>query len=92
MKNNQKRGQWAGCSNFKERREELIKAHEEFQKLLDSGYEITAVKRGKRPRIQREKAPRKVEVSIMNGLVKITVDYTEWQAHGSVGTIVKKIY
>lgn len=92
MRQNKIRGEWAGCSNFKERREELIKAHEEFQKLLDSGYEITAVKRGKRPRIQREKAPRKVEVSIMNGLVKITVDYTEWQAHGSVGTIVKKIY
>jgi len=92
MRQNKIRGEWAGCSNFKERREELIKAHEEFQKLLDSGYKITAVKRGKRPRIQREKAPRKVEVSIMNGLVKITVDYTEWQAHGSVGTIVKKIY
>lgn len=92
MRQNKIRGEWAGCSNFKERREELIKAHEEFQKLLDSGYEITAVKRGKRPRIQREKAPRKVEVSIMNGLVKITVDYTEWQAHGSVGTIIKKIY
>ena len=92
MKNNQTRGQWAGCSNFKERRAELLKAHEEFQKLLDSGYEITAVKRVRRPRIQREKTPRKVEVSIMNGLVKITVDYTEWQAHGSVGTIIKKIY
>ena len=92
MRQNKIRGEWVGCSNFKERREELIKAHEEFQKLLDGGYEITTVKRGKRPRIQREKAPRKVEVSIMNGLVKITVDYTEWQAHGSVGTIVKKIY
>jgi predicted GNAT family acetyltransferase len=92
MKNHNTRSQWAGCSNFKERREELLKAHEEFQKLLDNGYEITAVKRVRRPRIQREKTPRKVEVSIMNGLVKITVDYTEWQAHGSVGTIIKKIY
>jgi hypothetical protein len=92
MRQNKIRGEWAGCSNFKERRAELLKAHEEFQKLLDSGYEITAVKRVKRPRIQKEKTPRKVEVSIMNGLVKITVDYTEWQAHGSVGTIIKKIY
>lgn len=92
MNNKNHVSQWAGCSNFKERRAELLKAHEEFQKLLDSCYEITAVKRVKRPRIQREKTPRKVEVSIMNGLVKITVDYTEWQAHGSVGTIVKKIY
>ena len=92
MKNHNIRSQWAGCSNFKERRAELLKAHEEFQKLLDNGYEIAAVKRVRRPRIQREKTPRKVEVSIMNGLVKITVDYTEWQAHGSVGTIIKKIY
>lgn len=92
MKNHNTRSQWVGCSNFKEKRAELLKAHEEFQKLLDSGYEIAAAKKVKRPRIQREKTPRKVEVSIMNGLVKITVDYTEWQEHGSVGTIIKKIY
>lgn len=90
--NKSTRSEWVGCSNFKERRAELLKAHEEFQRLLDSGYEITAVKRVKRPRIQKEKTPRKVEVSIMNGLVKVIVDFTEWQAHGSVGTIVKKIY
>lgn len=90
MKNN--RGEWAGCSNFKERREELLKVHEEFERMLADGYQITAVKKARRPRIQREKAPRKVEVSIMNGLVKVIVDFTEWQAHGSVGTIVKKIY
>ena len=38
------------------------------------------------------KAPNGVEVTIMNGLVKVIVDFTEWQAHGSVGTITKKIY
>ena len=92
MKQRIYRGEWAGCSNLTERRRELNKAHEEFQKLLADGYEITAVKRVKRPRIQKEKTPRKVEVSIMHGLVKVTVDFTEWQAHGSVGTIVKKIY
>jgi len=92
MKNNQTRGQWVGSSHLKERREELLKAHEEFQKMLDNGYQITAVKRVRRPRIQKEKTPRMVEISVMNGLVKITVDYTEWLEHGSVGTIVKKIY
>ena len=92
MKTNRIRGEWAGSSHLKERYDELKKAHEEFQKLLDSGYEITAVKRVRRPRIQREKTPRKVEVSIMNGLVKVIVDFTEWQAHGSIGTITKKIY
>ena len=85
------RSEWAGCSNFKERREELRKAHEEFQRLLDNGFKIKEV-RVKRPRIQKEKTPHKVEVSVMNGLVKVIVDFTEWQEHGSVGTIVKKIY
>lgn len=95
MKNNQTRGQWAGSSHLKERREELLKAHEEFQKMLADGYQITAAKKSdkpKRQRIKKTKTPRKVEVSIMNGLVKVIVDFTEWQAHGSVGTIVKKIY
>ena len=91
MKNNQTRGQWAGSSHLKERREELLKAHEEFERMLADGWQVINVRK-KRPRIQREKTPRKVEVSIMNGLVKITVDYTEWQEHGSVGTIIKEIY
>jgi hypothetical protein len=86
------RREWAGCSDFKERREELLKAHEEFKKMLAEGWQITNAKRAKRPRIQKTKTPRKVEVSIMNGLVKVTVDFTEWQAHGSVGTIIKEIY
>ena len=91
MKNNQIRGQWAGSSHLKERREELLKAHEEFERMLADGWQVTNVRK-KRPRIQKSKTPRKVEVSIMNGLVKITVDYTEWQEHGSVGTIIKEIY
>lgn len=91
MKNHNTRSQWVGCSNFKEKRAKLLKAHEEFERMLADGWQVTNVRK-KRPRIQKEKTPRKVEVSIMNGLVKITVDYTEWQAHGSVGTIIKKIY
>lgn len=74
------------------RLKELRKAHEEFQKMLADGWQITSVKKVKRPRIQKEKTPRKVEVSIMNGLVKVIVDFTEWQAHGSIGRIIKEIY
>ena len=92
MKQPNIRKEWAGCSNFQERRQELLEAHKEFQKLLDSGYEITAVKKIRRPRIQREKTPRKVEVSIMDGLIRVIVNFTEWKEHGSVGTIIKKIY
>lgn len=92
MKQDRIEGKWVGSSHLKERREELLKAHEEFQKMLDNGYQITAVKRVRRPRIQKEKTPRMVEISVMNGLVKVTVDFKEWQEHGSVGTIIKKIY
>ena len=95
MNNNNQRNQWAGCSNFKERYNELKQAHEEFLQMLADGYQITATKKSNKPkrqRIKKTKTPRKVEVSIMNGLVKVTVDFTEWQAHGCVGTVVKEIY
>ena len=49
------RGEWAGCSDFKERRANLQKAHEEFQKMLDNGFKVSDVKvKHKRPRIQKE--------------------------------------
>ena len=89
------KGEWCISSSTPCRKERL-RAHTEFEasdfkKMLDEGWEIRATKL-KRPRIQREKTPLKVEVSVMNGLVKVIVDFTEWQEHGSVGTIVKKIY
>lgn len=74
------------------RLKELREAHKEFEKMLADGWQVTNAKKAKRPRIQKIKVPRKVEVSIMNGLVKVIVDFTEWQAHGSVGTVVKEIY
>ena len=72
-KNN--RGQWAGCSDFKERREELLKAHEEFKKMLAEGWQVTNAKK-KRPRIQKTKTPRKVVISILGN--KMTVTYQEY--------------
>lgn len=84
MKQYNKRSQWVGCSNFQERINELRQAHEEFvQEFI-----VTTTRR--RPRIYREPNPRKVEISVMD--IKVTIDFTEWQAHGSIGTIIKRIY
>lgn len=48
------RGQWAGCSNFKERIAELNVAHEEFQRLLNSGFKVADAKvKHRRPRVRQ---------------------------------------
>lgn len=83
------RSEWAGCSNFKERREELRKAHEEFQKMLDNGFEIKEA-RVKRPRIQKSKTPREVLVSILGGKVKMT--FEEYQQRGQGFKVIMEIF
>lgn len=55
MEQNRKhRGEWAGCSDLKHKREELLQAHKEFLKMLSDGYQVKEA-RVKRPRIKREK-------------------------------------
>lgn len=83
------RSEWAGCSNFKERREELRKAHEEFQRLLDSGFEIKEVKK-KRPRISNHKTPKEVLVSIFGGKVKMS--FEEYQQRGQGFRVIMEIF
>lgn len=72
MKHKTYRGEWCGTSHPKERRAELLKAHEEFQRMLDNGYEVrcTGVKH-RRPRIKKE--PFKVIITCF-GPMKITVE------------------
>lgn len=83
------RSEWAGCSNFKERREELLKAHEEFQKMIDNGFEIKEVKK-KRPRISSPKTPKAVLVSILGGKVKMT--FEEYQKRGQGFRVIMEIF
>ena len=93
MKNNQTRGQWAGSSHLKERREELLKAHEEFQKMLAEGWQITSVKKSdkpKRPRISKPKTPREVEVAIFGGKVRMT--FAEYQQRGQGLKVIMEIF
>ena len=90
MKNHNTRSQWAGCSNFKERRAELLKAHEEFQKLLGSGFQITAAKKVKRPRIQKAQQPKYVVTLVFGKELKMTIE--EYNTRGQGFKKVREIY
>jgi len=90
MKQNRIRGEWAGSSHLKERYDELKKAHEEFQKLIDSGYEITAVKRVRRPRIQKTQQPKYVVTLVFGRELKMTIE--EYNTRGQGFKKVREIY
>lgn len=93
MNNRTNRSQWAGCSNFKERREELLKAHEEFERMLADGWQVTNAKKSnkpKRPRIQKTKTPRKVVISVLGN--KTTVTYQEYLDRCQGFRIVMEIF
>ncbi|MBQ7429411.1 MAG: hypothetical protein IJV29_07055 [Butyrivibrio sp.] len=90
MKNHNTRSQWAGCSNFKEKYDELLQAHQKFERLLDNGYEITSVRKAKRPRISKPKTPREVEVAIFGSKVRMT--FAEYQQRGQGLKVVMKIF
>lgn len=89
MNNKNYRSQWAGCSNFKERREELLKAHEEFERMLADGWQVTNAKK-KRPRIQKAKTPRKVVISVLGN--RTTVTYQEYLNRCQGFKIVMEIF
>ena len=89
MNNKNYRSQWAGCSNFKERREELLKAHEEFERMLADGWQVTNAKK-KRPRIQKVKTPRKVVISVLGN--RTTVTYQEYLNRCQGFKIVMEIF
>ena len=75
MKCKNKKVEWAGCSDYKERREQLSKAHEEFLELINSGYKITGT-RHKRPRIKRyqETEPTMVKVTVFGTIKKVSIE------------------
>lgn len=79
-----------GSSHNTERLAELKANHEELQRMLANGWEITAVKKTKRPRIQKSKTPREVEVSIFGGKVRMT--FAEYQQRGQGLKVVMEIF
>jgi hypothetical protein len=84
------RGTRVGSSDLKGMREELLKAHEEFQKLLDSGYEITVAKKVKRPRIKRTPQPKYVVTLVFGRELKMTIE--EYNTRGQGFKKVREIY
>ena len=90
MKQKVYRGEWAGCSDLTERRKELTKAHEEFQRMLDNGYQIKEA-RVKRPRIKKDRQPRQVVVTL-GGEWTVKLSFEEYQKRGDGLKIVMKIY
>ena len=90
MKQKIYRGEWAGCSDLTERRRELLKAHEEFQRMLDNGYQIKEA-RVKRPRIKKDVQPRQVVVTL-GGEWTVKLSFEEYQKRGDGLKIVMKIY
>ncbi len=89
MKNHNTRSQWAGSSHLKERYDELKKAHEEFERMLADGWQVTNVRK-KRPRISKPKTPREVEVAIFGGKVRMT--FAEYQQRGQGLKVVMEIF
>ena len=89
MRQNRIRGEWAGSSHLKERYDELKKAHEEFEKMLADGWQVTNVKK-KRHRIQKAKTPIKVVISVLGN--KTTVTYQEYLNRCQGFKIVMEIF
>lgn len=68
---------------------ELKKAHEEFERMLADGWQVTNAKK-KRPRIQKAKTPRKVVISVLGN--KTTVTYQEYLDRCQGFKIVMEIF
>jgi hypothetical protein len=72
-----------GSSDVPKMRHEQMEAHKRFQQMLADGYKVKAA---------RKRIHRPCRVKVQCGPVTITVGYADWQAHGSVGTIVERYY
>lgn len=94
MNRNNFKKEWAGCSDFNERREELSKAHAEFirselKKKLDEGYKVKA---RKRPRIQKEMTPRMIVTSVLGELTRVSFEIYKDKYEPLGFKIITKIY
>ncbi len=80
-------GEWAGCSDFKERQVELRKAHQHFQEMVISGeikIDVPNVSR-KRQRITSEKFK---TITIWGKEMRITIE--EYRTHYLKANLIKK--
>ena len=89
MKQNGMHGIRVASSDHKERMQELRENHKRLEEMLANGWKIESARK-KRSRIKKEKTPRKVEISIAGGWIKMIVEYPDWVEHGSLGTVIRK--
>ena len=89
MKQNKIRGEWAGSSHLAGKKDELLKAHQEFLDMLANGWQVKEA-RVKRPRIQKPKTPKEVIVSVFGGKLKMT--FTEYQEKGQGLKVLMEIF
>ena len=78
-----------GSSNHAERLAELKANHEEFQKMLADGWQVTDAKK-KRPRIQRTPQPKYVVTLVFGRELKMTIE--EYNTRGQGFKKVREIY
>lgn len=90
MEQNNIRGQWAGSSHLAEKKEELLKAHEEFQRMIANGYQIKEAK-VKRSRIKKVKNPKQVVVSLGEGWT-LRLSFSDYLKRGDGLKIIMRIY
>jgi hypothetical protein len=78
-----------GSSNHAERLAELKANHEEFQKMLADGWQVTNT-RVKRPRIKRTPQPRYVVTLVFGRELTMTIE--EYNTRGQGFKKVREIY
>lgn len=94
MKKNNKRVEWAGCSDYNERVMKARQAHDEFilselKTMLDNNWKVKQVK--KRPRIQKPPTPKAVIVSLW-GKWTLKLSWEEYCQRGRDLQVKIKIY
>jgi len=69
--------------------------HEKFEEMIANGWQVTTVKKAKRPRIKKDtqKIPKQVVVSLGEVMAAtVTISWENYQKYGSGMKIVMKIY
>ena len=64
--------------------------HKKLQEMIDNGWHVES-SRVKRPRIKKEREPRKVVITL-GGTWTVTMSFEEYKKHGDGLKIVMKIY
>ena len=94
MKEKKVKSKWVGCSDYEKRRKELLKAHEEFQKMIADGWHIAEAKK-KRPRIPKSEIslePKAIVTIVLGN--EITINIKDFKSHyEKYGyRVIRKIY